>query len=103
MSKCEMSKLVGAGRQCQVPRLAGRLFRLAGPLGRTEETGPGKGVRWLGGQWDGRVNVNHKLASKTTDAGRGEMRKVVGVIRAILYWKNRRGSSRHSGQEIIPN
>jgi len=81
----------------------GRLFRLAGHLGRTEETGPGKGVRWLGGQWDGRVNVNHKLASKTTDAGRGEMRKVVGVIRAILYWKNRRGSSRHSGQEIIPN
>ena len=60
-------------------------------------------MRWLGGQWDGRVNVNHKLASKTTDAGRGEMRKVVGVIRAIFYWKNRRGSSRHSGQEIIPN
>ena len=50
---------------------------------RTEETGPGKGVRWLGGQWDGRVNVNHKLASKTADAGRGEIRKVVGVIRAV--------------------
>ena len=56
MSKCEISKSVGAGRKCQVPRL----FRLAGHLGRTEETGPGKGVRWLGGQWDGRVNVNHK-------------------------------------------
>ena len=83
-SKCEMSKSVGAGRKCQAPR-RGRLFRLAGHLGRTEETGPGKGVRWLGGQWDGRVNVNHKLASKTADAGRGEIRKVVAVIRAISY------------------
>ena len=26
------------------------------------------------------VNVNHKLASRTTDAARGELRKVVGVI-----------------------
>ena len=74
-----MGKSVGAGRKCQVPRL----FRLAGHLGRTEKRGPGKGVRWLGGQWDGRVNVNHKLASRTTDAARGELRKVVGVIRAI--------------------
>ena len=81
----------------------GRLFRLAGHLGRTEETGPGKGVRWLGGQWDGRVNVNHKLASRTADTGRGEIRKVVGVISTIAEGKNRRGSSRHSGQEIIPN
>ena len=61
----------------------GRLFRLAGHLGRTEETGPGKGVRWLGGQWDGRVNVNHKSASRTADAGRGEIRKVVGVTSTI--------------------
>ena len=45
--------------------------------------GPGKGVRWLGGQWYGRVNVNHKLASRTADAGRGEIRKVVGVIGTI--------------------
>ena len=45
--------------------------------------GPGKGVRWLGGQWDDRVNVNHKLASTTADAGRGEIRKVVGVIGTI--------------------
>ena len=44
------------------------------------EKGPGKGVRWLRGQWDGRVNINHKLASRTTDAARGELRKVVGVI-----------------------
>ena len=44
------------------------------------EKGPGKGVRWLSGQWDGWVNVNHKLASRTTDAARGELRKVVGVI-----------------------
>ena len=61
----------------------GRLFRLAGHLGGTMKRGPGKGVRWLGRQWDGRVNVNHKLASRTADAGRGEIRKVVGVIRAI--------------------
>ena len=61
----------------------GRLFRLAGHLGGTEKRGPEKGGRWLGGQWDGRVNVNHKLASRTTDAARGELRKVVGVIRAI--------------------
>ena len=63
----------------------GRLFRLAGHLGGTVKRGPGKSVRWLGGQWDGRVNVNHKLASKTADAGRGEIRKVVAVIRAISY------------------
>ena len=61
----------------------GRLFRLAGRLGRTMKRGPGKGVRWPGGQWDGRVNVNHKLASRTADAGRGEIRKVVGVIGTI--------------------
>ena len=53
----------------------GRLFRLAGSLGMDNEKGPG--------QWDGRVNVNHKFASRTTDAARGELRKVVGVIRAI--------------------
>ena len=47
------------------------------------EKGPGKGVRWLRGQWDGRVNINHKLASGTTDAGSGELRKVVGVIGTI--------------------
>ena len=61
----------------------GRLFRVAGHLGGTEERGPEKGVRWLGGQWDGRVNVKHKLASRTTDCVRGEIRKVVGVIGAI--------------------
>ena len=61
----------------------GRLFRLAGHLGGTEKRGPGKGVRWPGGQWGGRVNVNHKLASRTADAGRGEIRKVVGVIGTI--------------------
>ena len=61
----------------------GRLFRLAGHLGGTMKRGPGKGGRWLGGQWDGRVNVNHKLASRTTDAARGELRKVVGVISTI--------------------
>ena len=38
MSKCEMSKLVGAGRKCQVPRL----FRLAGHLGRTMKRGRGR-------------------------------------------------------------
>ena len=61
----------------------GRLFRPAGHLGGTVKKGPGKGVRWLGGQWYGRVNVNHKLASRTADAGRGEIRKVVGVIGTI--------------------
>ena len=61
----------------------GRLFRLAGHWGGIVKRGPGKGVRWLGGQWDGRVNVTHKLASKTADAGRGELRKVVGVIGTI--------------------
>ena len=45
--------------------------------------GPGKGVRWPGGQWECRVNVNHKLAATTADAGRGEIRKVVGVIGTI--------------------
>ena len=74
-----MGKSVGAGRKCQVPRL----FRLAGHLGGTVKRGPGKGVQWLGGQWDGRVNINHKLASRTTDAGSGELRKVVGVIGTI--------------------
>ena len=53
------------------------------PPGRDRGKVPGKGVRWLGGQWGGRVNVNHKLASRTADAGRGEIRKVVGVIGAI--------------------
>ena len=61
----------------------GQLFRLAGHLGGTVKRGLGKGVRWLGGQWDDRVNVNHKLASTTADAGRGEIRKVVGVIGTI--------------------
>ena len=62
----------------------GRLFILAGHLGGTEKRGRGRVWRWLGGgQWDGRVNVNHKLVSRTADAGRGEIRKVVGVIRAI--------------------
>ena len=62
----------------------GRLFRLTSrSLGTDRGKGPGKGVRWLGGQWDGRVNVNHKLASRTADAGRGEIRKVVGVIETI--------------------
>ena len=61
----------------------GRLFRLAGHLGRTEETGPGKGVGWLGGQWDGRIKVNHKLASRTADSRRGEIRKVVRVTSTI--------------------
>ena len=56
----------------------GRLFRLAGHLGQTMKRGRGR--VWLGGQWDGQVNVNHKLASRTTDAARGELRKVVGVI-----------------------
>ena len=45
--------------------------------------GRGRVWRWLGGQWDGRVRLNHKLASRTADAGRGEIRKVVGVIGAI--------------------
>ena len=54
-------------------------------LATDNEKGPGKGVRWLGGQWDGRVNVNHKLASRTTDAGSGELRKVVGVIGTISW------------------
>ena len=40
-------------------------------------------MRWLGGQWDGRVNVNHNLASRTADAGMREIRKVVGVIGTI--------------------
>ena len=61
----------------------GRLFRLAGHLGGTEKRRPGKGGRWLGGQWGGLVNVNHKLASRTADAVRGEIRKVVGVIGTI--------------------
>ena len=61
----------------------GQLFRLAGHLGGTVKRGTEKGVRWLGGQWDGRVNVNHKLASRTAEAGRGELRKVVGVIGTI--------------------
>ena len=61
----------------------GRLFRLAGHLGRTVKRGRGRVWRWLGGQWDGRVNVNHKLASRTADARRGEIRKVVGVISTI--------------------
>ena len=56
---------------------------LAGHLAGTMKRGPGKGVRWLGGQWDGRVNVNHKLASTTAETGRGEIRKVVGVIGTI--------------------
>ena len=68
-----MSKLVGAGRKCQD---SGRLFRLAGHLGRTMKRGRGR-------VYDGRVNVNHKLASRTTDAGRGELRKVVVVIGTI--------------------
>ena len=62
----------------------GRLFRLAGHLGGTEKRGPEKGVGdGSAGQWDGRVNLNHKLASRTTDAGRGEIRKVAGVIDTI--------------------
>ena len=77
-----MSKSVGEGRNVPSAK-TGRLFRLACHLGGTMKTGPGKGVRWLGGQWDGRVNVNHKLASRTADAGRGEIRKVVGVIGTI--------------------
>ena len=36
--------------------------------------GRGRVWRWLGGQWDGRVRLNHKLASRTADAGRGEIR-----------------------------
>ena len=74
-----MSKSVGAGRKCQVPKL----FRLAGHLGGTVKRGPGKGVQWVGGQWDGQVNVIHKLVSRTADVGRGELRKVVGVIGTI--------------------
>ena len=54
LSKCEMRKSVGAGRKCQVPRRggAGRLFRLAGHLGRTEKRGRGRvcdqAVGWSG-------------------------------------------------------
>ena len=71
-----MSKSVGAGRKCQ-DGATSRSF------GTDSEKGPGKGARWLGGQWDGRVNINHKLASRTADTGRGEIRKVVGVISTI--------------------
>ena len=45
--------------------------------------GAREGCTMAGGQWDGRVNVNHKLASRTADAGRGEIRKVVGVIGTV--------------------
>ena len=81
-----MSKSVGH-RQKLPSAKTGRLFRLAGHLGGTEERGLGKGVQWLSGQRDGRVNVNHKLASITADAGRGEIRKVEGEIRAISVKK----------------
>ena len=83
-----MSKSVGH-RQKLPSAKTGRLFRLAGHLGGTEERGPGKGALCNGsaGSEMGRVNVNHKLASITADAGRGEIRKVVGEIRAISVKK----------------
>ena len=70
MSKCEMSK--SAGRRQKVPSAkTERLFRLAmQPPGRDREKGAGEGCG------DG-------SASRTADAGRGEIRKVVGVIGTI--------------------
>ena len=74
---CQSAKCVNQSVQAESAK-TGRLFRLAGHLGRTEKRGRGRAWRWHGGQWDGRVNVNHKLASRTANAGRGEMRNGSG-------------------------
>ena len=54
----------------KVPRWGDCLDKPATCEGRRKR-GPGKGVRWLGGQWDGRVNVSNKLTSRAAEAGRG--------------------------------
>ena len=70
VSKCEMSKSAEC-RQKVPSAKTERLFRLASHLGgRDREKGAGEGCG------DG-------PASRTADAGRGEIRKVVGVIGAI--------------------